>query len=229
VGTCKTAQGNSVEGIDVCKERIKCGGAKDKEEGKKILKKLAPLQKALQNPAFFNALKAVGLDKGPGDDGVLPSTGRQSHRIHKREDGAGCKEVDAEWFKFNQTASKALPDANADLDEKAANDTTAILDGINSRKSLTDDLKSCTKETRLNRDGRQVSVSFTIIRIRFYVFWCDFFRAFVVEVKVTIITSTFGLTNPNPTTPGTGVSTSAPTGRQNLLSHMRLRAALGKL
>jgi len=37
VGTCKTAEANAVEGIDSCKERTKCGGAKDKEEAQRQL------------------------------------------------------------------------------------------------------------------------------------------------------------------------------------------------
>jgi len=227
VGDCKTAQGNSVEGIDLCKERTKCGGAKDKTEAEEILKKLGPLQKALQNPAFDNAMKELGLDKGAGADGVLPAS-RHLHqsRINKREDGAGCTAVDAEWYKFNQTASKALPSSDADVDEEATKETTGILDGINGRATLKDDLSSCGKETRMDENGRQVTVSFTIIRIRFYVFWCGWFRSFVVEIKITIITVTFGLTNPNPetTTPGT-----SGRNRQNLLNNIRKRAALGKL
>merc|ERR1719209_2629458 len=55
---CKQAVAKAAEGIDSCKERTKCGGAKDPAEAKKQLKVLTPLKAALDNPAMSNALKA---------------------------------------------------------------------------------------------------------------------------------------------------------------------------
>merc|ERR1712210_430532 len=55
VGTCKTAEAKAAEGIDSCKERTKCGGAKDPAEATKQLKVLTPLKAALENPAMSNA------------------------------------------------------------------------------------------------------------------------------------------------------------------------------
>merc|ERR1711971_1449297 len=49
VGTCKTAEANAVEGIDSCKERTKCGGAKEKEEAKQL-----PLQQLANNCSSYS-------------------------------------------------------------------------------------------------------------------------------------------------------------------------------
>merc|ERR1712210_418898 len=59
VGTCKTAEAKAAEGIDSCKERTKCGGAKDPAEATKQLKVLTPLKAALENPAMSNARQGV--------------------------------------------------------------------------------------------------------------------------------------------------------------------------
>jgi len=41
-GACKTAQIDSVEFVDTCKEKLKCGGVSSKEEAEKQLKALTP-------------------------------------------------------------------------------------------------------------------------------------------------------------------------------------------
>ena len=56
---------------------------------------------------------------------------------------------------------QALAAADGTIDEAAANETTETLNRINNRATLVDDLKSCATES-----GRQISVSYTIIRIR---------------------------------------------------------------
>jgi len=227
VGKCKQAEAKAAEGIDSCKERTKCGGAKDPAEAKKQLAVLTPLKAALDNPAMSNALKATGLDKGPGADGQVPSSRfMASIRTKRQSDGAGCTSLGDAWSSFNTSASKTASSANGDLDEVAANETTGILNDINGRSSLEDDLRSCATE----RQG--VTVSITIVKIRITIFWCLWWQVTVVEVKITIITVTFGVTTPAP--PGIG-TTAAPApivtrdpnaGRKFMLQNLMKRAAL---
>jgi len=227
VGKCKQAEAKAAEGIDSCKERTKCGGAKDPAEAKKQLAVLTPLKAALDNPAMSNALKATGLDKGPGADGQVPSSRfMASIRTKRQSDGAGCTSLGDAWSSFNTSASKTASSANGDLDEAAANETTGILNDINGRSSLEDDLRSCATE----RQG--VTVSITIVKIRITIFWCLWWQVTVVEVKITIITVTFGVTTPAP--PGIG-TTAAPApivtrdpnaGRKFMLQNLMKRAAL---
>ena len=53
-----------------------------------------------------------------------------------------------------------------ELLEESAKETTATLNRINARTSLVADLQSCDPELVTGREGRQVAVSATIIRIR---------------------------------------------------------------
>jgi len=227
VGKCKQAEAKAAEGIDSCKERTKCGGAKDPAEAKKQLAVLTPLKAALDNPAMSNALKATGLDKGPGADGQVPSSRfMASIRTKRQSDGAGCTSLGDAWSSFNTSASKTASSANGDLDEAAANETTGILNDINGRSSLEDDLRSCATE----RQG--VTVSITIVKIRITIFWCLWWQVTVVEVKITIITVTFGVTTPAP--PGIGTTAAPPpivtrdpnAGRKFMLQNLMKRAAL---
>ena len=61
--------------------------------------------------------------------------------------------------RFNVSGNKALASTDGSIDEASANETTEILNRINARASLVDDLLSCANETR------QVAVAFTIIII----------------------------------------------------------------
>merc|ERR1712142_1279447 len=81
-GKCKTAQDESVDGVGTCKKINKCGGVKNKTEAERLLKILTPLSKALANTGFADALKSLGLDKGPGSDGNLP--GNSSRLVQLR-------------------------------------------------------------------------------------------------------------------------------------------------
>merc|ERR1712032_1591901 len=206
VGTCKQAEAKAAEGIDSCKERTKCGGVKDPEEAKRQLKVLTPLKAALYNPAMANALKATGLDQGPGADGQAPSSRfMASIRAKRQTDGAGCTSL-------------------GDLDEAAANETTGILNDINGRSTLEDDLRSCATE----RQGASVSV--TIVKIRITILWCIWWQNTIIEVKITIITVTFGVATPAPpaveTTPTTVVTRDPNAGRKLMLQNLMKRAAL---
>ena len=75
VGKCKTAEAAAVEGIDTCKQETKCSlfEASQAEGTRLIQNVLTPLNEALKNPAFSNALNATGLSSGAGADGQLPS------------------------------------------------------------------------------------------------------------------------------------------------------------
>merc|ERR1712212_826238 len=223
VGTCKQAEAKAAEGIDSCKERTKCGGVKDPEEAKRQLKVLTPLKAALDNPAMSNALKATGLDKGPGADGQVPSTRfLTSIREERQSDGAGCTSLGEAWDKFNTSATKTAMSAAGDLDEASATETTGILNDISGRSTLEDDLKSCATETR-----QGVTVSVTIVRIRITLFWCLWWQVTVIEVKITIITVTFGVTTPSvATTPTTVVTRDPNAGRKLMLQNLMKRAAL---
>merc|ERR1711936_3356 len=222
VGTCKDAEAKAAEGIDSCKERTKCGGVKDPEEAKRQLKVLTPLKAALDNPAMSNALKATGLDKGPGADGQVPARFMTSIRSKRDTDGAGCTSLGDAWGKFNTTATETAMSASGDLDEASANETTGILNDINGRSSLEDDLTSCAT------DRQVVTVSVTIVKIRITLFWCLWWQTTIIEVKITIITVTFGVTTPSvgTTTPTTVVTRDPNAGRKLMLQNLMKRAAL---
>merc|ERR1711934_176405 len=202
-----------------CKERPKCGGAKDPAEAKKQLKVLTPLKAALDNPAMSNALKATGLDKGPGADGQVPARFMTSIRSKRDTDGAGCTSLGDAWGKFNTSATKTAMSASGDLDEASANETTGILNDINGRSTLEDDLRSCATE----RQG----VTVTIVKIRITLFWCLWWQNTVIEVKITIITVTFNVTpEVEETTPTTVVTRDPNAGRKLMLQNLMKRAAL---
>ena len=157
VGKCKTAEAAAVEGIDTCKQETKCFGV---AEGSRLVAEvLTPLNEALKNPAFSNALKTAGLDTGAGADGQVPSSSRLLPSHRQAGDGAGCTAVDEEWTKFNITGNKALTSADGSIDEASANETTEILNRINARSTLVEDLQSCANET----NGRQVAIVITIV------------------------------------------------------------------
>merc|ERR1719193_528216 len=193
VGKCKTAEAAAVEGIDTCKEETKCSLFEASQaEGTRLIENvLTPLNEALKNPAFSNALNATGLNSGAGSDGQLPSSRLLSMGRVRRQatDGAGCTALDKEWTKFNVSGNKALASADGSIDEASANETTEILNGINARATLVEDLLSCANET----SGRQVAVAFTIIRIRIYVFWAQWWRQTIVETKICSIATTFNI------------------------------------
>merc|ERR1719290_938208 len=215
VGTCKTAEANAVEGIDSCKERTKCGGAKDKEEAQRQLAALTPLNDALNRKEMDNAMASAGVASGPGADGTIPSTRIFARGSRNSTDGAGCVELAQLWGQFNTSANQAAGSANGDLDTGAANATTTILNSINSRTTLVADLQSCSNgTTRISSSGggRQIETVITIIQIRIYIFWMGWWRETVISVKITIITSTFSIeTTSSTTTTGTATTTAGTT------------------
>jgi len=204
-GDCKSEQINSIPFVDTCKEKLKCGGADSKEDAEKQLKALTPLSDALKQTGFADAMQKLGLTSGPGSDGVLP-TSRTNLRVSRQTEGEGCKTVLDNWKKFNASGDAGVPGTEGDLDETKINETVETLNTLNTSPSLEADLDSCQKES-----SRQ-TVTLAIVRIRFYVFWCGWFQVQVVEIKITIITITFGITATTTTT-AAPVTTVAPSGR----------------
>eukprot|EP00091_Calanus_sinicus_P014991 TRINITY_DN3282_c0_g1_i3.p1 TRINITY_DN3282_c0_g1~~TRINITY_DN3282_c0_g1_i3.p1 ORF type:complete len:326 (+),score=68.49 TRINITY_DN3282_c0_g1_i3:522-1499(+) len=234
---CKQAEDKSVEGVGTCKKVNKCGGAKNKTEAARLLKILKPLSAALANTGFADALKKLGLDSGTGRDGNLPtsrltqlrnarfSDGRDTRSDDRQTDGDGCKKVEAEWKVFNTSGDKAVPGVDKEPDATETDKTIASLNKLNNGATIEADLKSCAKEN----STRQVTVILTIVRIRFYVFWCGWFQVFVVEVQIIILEVTFGASSPTPSpVPApTPVATSAPGGR-HIVKQIMKRAAFPK-
>jgi len=72
------------------------------------------------------------------------------------------------------------------VDSAKADTVIADLAAISSRSTLAADLESCEV-------GRQ-GVFIAIIQIRFYVFWCGWWRVFVIEIRITIIITTYQVT-----------------------------------
>jgi len=183
-------QANAVEGIDSCKERTKCGGAKDKEDAARQLAALTPLNDALKRKEMENAMTSAGVASGPGADGQAPTSRSFVEGWRTSRDGAGCLDLAQQWTQFNTSASKAAVSANGDLDTEAADETTSILNAINSRTTLVADLQSCANGTS---GGRQTETVTTIIQIRIFIFWMGWWRDTVITVKITIITATFSV------------------------------------
>jgi len=216
---CKSAKGDSVSGINSCREKVKCAGYGKKKDAEKALKKLNELKKALDNPAMMNALKKLGLDKGAGDDGKVP-TGRfmEMDRSKRQADGAGCTSLVGEWDKFNKSAEATGKSPNDPLNPKGADDTIKTLDGINGRSTLEDDLKSCAT----TRQGKTPSI--VIIRIR--IFWCVWWQNNFVQIQITIIVASFNLGGGGGSgTTAPPLSTAAPKSR-NLLLHQIIRRSV---
>jgi len=209
VGNCKTAEANAVEGIDTCKERTKCGGAKDKEEAQRQLAALTPLNDALNRKEMDNAMASAGVASGPGADGTIPSSRIFAGGSRVSRDGTGCVELAQLWAQFNTSANQAAGSANGDLDTTVANETTAILNSINSRTTLVADLQSCSNGS--SSGGRQMETVTAIIQIRIYIFWMGWWRETVITVKITIITSTFSIDTTSATTTTSAATTASAT------------------
>jgi len=157
-------------------------------------------------------LKKLGLDSGTGSDGVLPSR-RANNRVNRQAatDSDGCNKVLENWKSFNKTGDAGVPGTDGDIDEDNISATVKTLDTINNSPTLEDDLKGCQKET-----SRQGTVVLVIVQIRFYVFWCGWFQVTVVEIKITIITITFGITTTTPAPSTTPVVSTVPPSGRNL-------------
>ena len=94
---------------------------------------LLSLSAALSNPAFANALKALGLNTGAGSDGKLPGSRLSKTRIARQTDGANCTAILDDWKSFNTSGDKAVPSVAGDVDEAETDKTVAALNKINNR------------------------------------------------------------------------------------------------
>merc|ERR1711915_879481 len=113
-------------------------------------------------------------------------------------DSDGCNNVLANWKKFNASGDAGVPGTDGPINETSIDDTVNTLNTLNQSPTLEDDLNGCQKET-----SRQTTVVLVIVQIRFYVFWCGWFQVTVVEIKITIITITFGITTTTAAPPTT--------------------------
>merc|ERR1719167_371391 len=210
---CKKAQDDAVDGVSTCKKINKCGGVLNKTEAQRLLDILRPLKEALANPKFMDALKKLGLHEGPGDDGNVPAGRIRWQRLRntrQANEGEECNGIVADWKAFNTSGNSAVPAVDSDVDATETTNTIAALKKINERENLEAGLQTCKKET-----SRQIDIQLNIVQIRFYLFWCGFWRVFVVEVKIIILEVSFGLGGggggPSPS-PSPSVSTVAPPG-----------------
>ena len=78
------------------------------------------------------------------------------------------------------SGNKAMASADGSIDEASANETTEILNGINGRTTLVEDLLSCANET----SGRQVAVdNLARLIIKLFFGFASHESVFVVFVK----------------------------------------------
>jgi len=205
---CKSAEDLTVEGQNTCKKPYKCGGAlnpKDAEEQLALAKKIKAALEATEK-CHGDAMASLGLTSGPGDDGQVPSKKNKMMVLTRqaRQTGEqGCRELEKLWERFNQSANTTAEKFNDKLNSSAAATTTEIL-GLICARNLTADLASCAKETR----QITTTVTILIVRIRIYIFWCRQWLL-LIELKITIITVTFGLpSSPSPSPPSPAPPTS---------------------
>ena len=64
---------------------------------------------------------------------------------------------------------QAAGSVNGVLDEEEATNATNILKTISKRSTIIEDLTSCANQTRRSFGGKEIIVSFTIIRIRYLI------------------------------------------------------------
>lgn len=177
---CKNEEKESINYVDQCKAQLKCGGAGSKEEGEELLQTLTPLRDALQNPAFVDAMKELGLDTGTGSDGVLPNntgSGGRRYRHRRQAQDPECTQIRNDWEAFNTTADSAVSGVSGDVNDSLVSAATDALNKINENANLKSGLEKCSA-------ARQGSVIADIVYIRFYYFWSQFFLDFVVEARM---------------------------------------------
>lgn len=206
---CKKAQDTTVDGLDTCRKQYKCGGALNPKDAKEQIDLATKIRDALYatEKCHGDAMASLNLTAGKGDNGAVPSnTGRLllTRRVRQAADGQRCNELEKLWEAFNKSADATAQKFSDNLKTTPAENTTNILAAICAR-NLTADLASCAKESR------QITVTVTvrIIRIRIYIFWCRQWLL-LIELKITVITVTFGLpASPTPPTasPPTTVAT----------------------
>jgi len=189
---CKQAQDTTVEGLDTCKKQYKCGGALNPKDAKEQIDIATKIRDALYatEKCHGDAMASLNLTAGTGDDGAVPSNKSRmllKRRVRQAADGQSCNELEKLWEAFNKSADATAQKFSDNLKQIPAENTTNILAAICAR-NLTADLASCAKESR------QITVTVTvrIIRIRIYIFWCRQWLL-LIELKITVITATFGL------------------------------------
>ena len=89
------------------------------------------LKNALDNPNFENALKKLGLDTGPGSDGVLPA--KRWRTVRQAEEAPECTKILEDWRNFNASADQAVQGVDGDVDEEKTTETINTLDKLNNK------------------------------------------------------------------------------------------------
>ena len=69
------------------------------------------LSNALKQTGFEDTLKKLGLNTGPGSNGVLPSK-KASTRVLRQTESAECLKVLNDWKAFNASGDKAVQSKN---------------------------------------------------------------------------------------------------------------------
>ena len=115
----------------------------------------------MKQTGFADAMKKLKLTDGAGSDGKLPSSRYLDSDNGRQSDGAGCTKIYNNWVSFNSSGDKAVPSVEGDVNEKEVDATVNTLNELNTSPTLETDLDSCQKE-----NGRQVSVTLTIVKIR---------------------------------------------------------------
>jgi len=207
---CRKSERSTASEVDRCRTpELKCElqGNLTKAQAEVELATANKVLSALQESErkFNGALNSAGKAQGVGADGQLPANASLASGSRQQE-ASGCTAVKDGWVKFNQSAMAAVATADQEVvDPVKADQAIADLDAINARPALTADLISCNP-------GRQaISAYLAIVQIRFYVFWGTWWRQFIIEVRITIITVTYQLgTSVASTLPPDITTTTAP-------------------
>jgi len=79
-------------------------------------------------------MKKLGLDSGPGSDGVLPARKASMRVLRQTEtESAECLKVLDEWKAFNASGDKAVQNVDSDVNEDEVTKTINALDTLNNR------------------------------------------------------------------------------------------------
>merc|ERR1711915_92158 len=164
-----------------------------------------------ENTKLIDALTKLGLQNGKGSDGNKRSIGSRLSQLRSamfrkerqasNAEGKGCMDLEKELKEFNTSASNGVKGVGKDINNAEITKATKKLKEINSRTTLEADLKSCAKEKTTKQ-----TATLLIINIRVYVFWMNWFKIYVVIVKITVLEASFGI----PSSPSPAQSPSPP-------------------
>lgn len=199
---CRQAERETISTIN------RCATCPDANTTAKELALLDSLENSFNKTeaALGAALKAAGLDSGAGSNGTLSADSLAGiANISTAGLPNGCKAILQGFIDFNRSAEASGSDPNKPLNQVNAANAAAALDTINSRTTLIEDVKSCPAAP-----ARQF-LSFAIVYIRFYIFWCIRWRIVVIVIRIKLIVA--NVFNGNRPTTAPQITTRAPSGR----------------